>query len=1254
MKKETVVRQARCDQEMKLLLFVCFFFYTAMQFLIGNTQQDQLVNAVNMGLYGVFAPGFLFLLGYGYNRQRRLNTDEGRKKWIGRTALPYLALFFFLTLLTELCRQLPGAAQKKQAVFTVVADVLSLLRIPAVSAVFFTLLLVLLAVRLLDAPLARLLTQKKKTAVLAALLLLCALLRLRQESYIFTAALFGSSVQPAVPAVPYFAFFLFGAWAEDTKPAFSPKLALGTAAVTAVSLLLYRTPVQDLVRVTASFLPVYLVYVASEGLAELSLRVRAVRPVCALIEPAYMLYALLLAALSMSGKMDGSSVQRVLAVAAVLMLAMAAGAFLFWAFTVCCVRIRAWALGARCRTAAYFAVYTAVFSVILLLAFAVFLLHGKTFICLGDGVSQYFPRVVYFSRYIRDFFTGLFTGQPSLPMYDFRIGLGAEVTYSLEPLYFLYALFGEEHLEFAYNLVTVLRFYFSGIAFSVLCLYFKKEWFPTLLGSIVYVICGFALNGGAIHTMFMVPMIMLPLLILSVEEILRRRRWYLCTVFVAVSLFSNYYYLYMNTIAMGVYFLVRFFGQSDRKEKNVRSFFARALTICGSYLLGVAMSCIVLVTTFGMYLGSGRGGAAFIKTASLFFYRAEWLLSCFLTFLTTANAPGEWMRLGHLPIAMLALAFLFLRKGRKELKAFSVTALVFAAFPVFGFIFSGFSAVINRWCYMITLTAAFAVADCYPDLLRLKKKEKRILAGLIAVYGFLAFFGKYKSTLYVQAAFVLLAATFAVLLLCQTEYKGLTHGAKQSLMLCLTAGIVFYQGFSLYQMDGVIHDFAGKGEALAAETDTPLTAVKEVGDEDFYRCAVPELSYDTSNASMMLDFYSNTMVNSTYNGYLMEYLEKMGSTSYSMTQLKGMNNRAFLDSLAAVRYYAYYEGEDARLPYGYQEILKTEANEKPAAVAESAYALPLGATYESVISEEELEQYPAEQRQEVMLQRAVLSDTAAWKHPADAQQTDVSLTAKELAYTAAASEGAQLEEHALVAGTGETLQEEIDGKEKNTYRLRLEFQSDPSAETYVVLRGAHLKGDVSEEPIRLTFRTEGGKTGYAFEADNYRYGTGQQDYVFNLGYQEKPLTWCEITMNRSGKIEFEELALCSQPMEKLPDYTKALTGDVLEHVKVETNRVSGDIALEKDKLLVLSIPYQKGWTAYVDGEETELLRANYAYMALPLTAGEHTVELRFAIPGVKYALVIMAGAVVLFIVVCTASYLRRRGHARREKAAGGK
>ena len=962
------------------------------------------------------------------------------------------------------------------------------------------------------------------------------------------------------------------------------------------------------------------------------MRFRAPRFVVSSVDKCFWLYTALLCVAGWLGLLEGAGALRVrlcsaAAVVAVYLLLLASGAAAEL-YTAAASRFERM----KHRTAAYFLIYTAVFALLLVLVFWPFLQHNKSFVWVGDGVTQYYPRALYFCRYIRELVSNFFHGDFTLPMYDFRNGFGTEVTYSLEPLYFLFALFGEDHIELAYNIVTLLRFYLSGIASSVLFLYFGRTYFSTFMGSVVYVFCGFALYGGAKHTMFMIPMIMLPLLILAIEEILRKKRWYLCTIFVAVSLFSNYYYLYMNTIAMGIYFLVRFFCQKDREERTVRKFIGRGLVISGSYLLGVAMSCIVLVTTFGMYLGSGRSGDVRISTPSLFYYSAHRIVRCFLTFLTTANSPGDWLKLGYLPVALFAVVFLFLRKGHKELKILSVIAGVFMLLPLSGFVFSGFSAIVNRWCYMISLLAGYLVALFLPDMLRMKKRDKAVLGAVLGVYGYLTFFGDISitfSTRFTKFAFVFLAVTYVVLLLCQQNAARLQWGAKRLLLVLLTFALVFAQGYTEFELNKEVNEYVRRGRTERTISDTPLLAAKEIEDDSFYRLAVPKLDYLTSSSSLINDYHSVTAVNSTLNGNLLEYLEKMGCITYSVTQLMGLGNCAFLDSLAAVKYYAYYGKSQRPVPHGYTRLFRTEVNGRKTTVKKSDYAMPLGYTYDSAVSEEELESYSVEQRPEVMMQSVVLSEEDL-EGSGMAGAADISITGRRLEISPYDLRRVELSDHAITADPDYV-----------NHSLKYKFEGEPNAETYLVLKNAYLT-DAAGESVILTVNSGGSSTQYTFRAEDYRYGSGQSDFVINLGYHEEPLAACKIKIQGSGTIHFDELAVYSQPMDNLEQYAAGLTEDILENVEIGTNEISGTVDLDQEKLLVLSIPYQKGWTAYVDGQETKLLRANYMYMGLPLTSGSHEIRLEFEIPGVYAALVIMASALVLFLALLVGRAVRRR------------
>ncbi|WP_339906048.1 YfhO family protein, partial [uncultured Cyclobacterium sp.] len=73
-------------------------------------------------------------------------------------------------------------------------------------------------------------------------------------------------------------------------------------------------------------------------------------------------------------------------------------------------------------------------------------------------------------------------------------------------------------------------------------------------------------------------------------------------------------------------------------------------------------------------------------------------------------------------------------------------------------------------------------------------------------------------------------------------------------------------------------------------------------------------------------------------------------------------------------------------------------------------------------------------------------------------------------------------------------------------------------------------------------------------------------------------------------------------------------------------------SVEKSGLAVFSeIFYPKGWKAFVDGQETPILRVNYLLRGLVLPEGEHTVEMRFE-PSAYYNWEMVA-VIVQYLVV---------------------
>ena len=90
----------------------------------------------------------------------------------------------------------------------------------------------------------------------------------------------------------------------------------------------------------------------------------------------------------------------------------------------------------------------------------------------------------------------------------------------------------------------------------------------------------------------------------------------------------------------------------------------------------------------------------------------------------------------------------------------------------------------------------------------------------------------------------------------------------------------------------------------------------------------------------------------------------------------------------------------------------------------------------------------------------------------------------------------------------------------------------------------------------------------------------------------------------------------------------------LHNIKVGTNEITGTVNSEKDSILCLSIPYNKGWTAIVNGKKQELLQANIMYMALELEAGRNDIKLYYETPFLKAgAALSVAGWFVFFCII---------------------
>ena len=103
--------------------------------------------------------------------------------------------------------------------------------------------------------------------------------------------------------------------------------------------------------------------------------------------------------------------------------------------------------------------------------------------------------------------------------------------------------------------------------------------------------------------------------------------------------------------------------------------------------------------------------------------------------------------------------------------------------------------------------------------------------------------------------------------------------------------------------------------------------------------------------------------------------------------------------------------------------------------------------------------------------------------------------------------------------------------------------------------------------------------------------------------------------------------------EVLGEITDMLSGRAMELDKWRDGYVKGKITAGSDAVLFTSIPYDPGWKVKVDGKRIETEKSFSAFLGIPLTAGDHEIEMRFVPEGYYLGILFSIGAILFFVLL---------------------
>lgn len=81
---------------------------------------------------------------------------------------------------------------------------------------------------------------------------------------------------------------------------------------------------------------------------------------------------------------------------------------------------------------------------------------------------------------------------------------------------------------------------------------------------------------------------------------------------------------------------------------------------------------------------------------------------------------------------------------------------------------------------------------------------------------------------------------------------------------------------------------------------------------------------------------------------------------------------------------------------------------------------------------------------------------------------------------------------------------------------------------------------------------------------------------------------------------------------------------------------------DQERIVFFSVPYEKGWSATVNGQDAEIMKVNVGFMAVKVPAGESTIRFNYYTPGLNTGLVLTAVGIGIYLVYVVGFHLVRK------------
>lgn len=680
-----------------------------------------------------------------------------------------------------------------------------------------------------------------------------------------------------------------------------------------------------------------------------------------------------------------------------------------------------------------------------------------------------------------------------------------------------------------------------------------------------------------------------PLMVLGFRIWEKKRNFWPLVLSAALAAINNYYFAFHTYV-----FFILFVLVMARPPKQLAGFRAKAggwLREVGGYawqgIAALALSMFAFLPAVYSFLKIDRFDT--VNPVSLFYGRDFYY-----------NMPiNLFFNNSTLGIPMLIILALFINYRRtSELTDRKILLLliffILYMLPFTGYFLNGMNYHSERWFYLLLFGFSYALGDILDEMKKPHHFNLFWLCLILIGSGALIYLrwdviqGFDDKDKYI-AVLVFNFLGFLAVALRNKMTKIPLRKALDVFVVLMIFGI----------MSGNIMAYAGdqKLNMNSAKMETEKMKSPELedimsrvvpGEDEFFRTVFRSNRFE--NATTYYDYYGISTFSSMTDGTMHDWIKRILNIRHDIVYLSSFNNmddRAYLEGLLGVRYLITAKDSYEPVPF-YREIY---SNEKYT-LYENANTVGMDLWFEEELPVTDLYSMIKPDMDMNLLHYAITEEDPILPRGTPVRSEEIPLTEDVMSFDEVYFDG-----------------ERIEFDEGGAVIFDIPEPTDTSQiYLHTYMRPEDRKEFDQNVNDKRVFKS--------YESNPYVYYTN--DWTWAVNGNEPNIRWTAA----AKAYEISDFYLRRVDLSDFDAVIEARNKYNMENLNVSGNRISGTITNEEKGILVLNIPYNKGWTVKDNGSPLKIQRMNGFLSGIVLEPGTHELSFRFRSRGFNTGLTI--------------------------------